>query len=72
MTELEISDVIVALRHRINYIETGTIILSAEDARQRNRPELIKPLEPSQLETIDRLKKLIGKFERLLVRSDQR
>lgn len=62
LTSQEIDDIISALRMRCNYIETGTVVLSAADALASGRQKLVKGLEPSQIQLITRIHALVTKL----------
>jgi len=62
MTQNEVEDVIMALIMRINYIQTGNIALSTNDAVACKKHKIIKALDPPQKEAISRMEKLVEKF----------
>ena len=62
MTQQEMEDIATALLMRRNYIETGTVTMSANDAVASKQHKLIKALEPCQKATIARLEALAAKF----------
>lgn len=64
MTQQEMEDIATALLMRRNYIETGTVTMSANDAVASKQHKLIKALEPAQKATIARLEALAEKFLR--------
>jgi hypothetical protein len=64
MTQNEVEDVIMALIMRINYIQTGNIALSANDAVACKKHKIIKALDPPQKEAISRMEKLVEKFRK--------
>jgi len=64
MTRKELQDIAISLLMRRNYIETGTVTMSANDAVMAKKHNLIKALEPQQKETIRRLEQLHDKFQR--------
>lgn len=43
-----------------NHIETGSVSLSADDAKRSNKAELIRQLSPDQVSFVSRLKDLAG------------
>jgi hypothetical protein len=55
-------DIAQALLLHRNYIETGTVTMSANDAVNSKQHKLIKALEPSQKAKIARLEVLAAKF----------
>jgi len=62
MTSQELQDIVTALLMRRNYIETGTVTLSVNDAVASKQHKLIKALEPAQKATVARLEALAEKF----------
>lgn len=62
MTAEDMEDIATSLLMRRNYIETGTVTLSANDAVASKQHKLIKALEPAQKETVARLERLADKF----------
>lgn len=60
----EIDDIAFSLRMRANYIETGNVVLTREDAIRRKLP--LNPLEDEQHAVIRRLRELAGRLEREL------
>ena len=64
MTDEEIDQIIIALNMRINHIQTGNVLLSANDAIESKQSKLLKVLEPSQEESIERIRRLIAHLKR--------
>ena len=64
MTRKELEDIAISLLMRRNYIQTGTITMSRNDAVAAKKHNLIKALEPCQEETCRRLESLHDKFQR--------
>mgnify|MGYP003421435712 CR=1 FL=1 len=64
MTRQEMEDIVTALYMRRNFIETGTVTMSANDAVASKQHKIIKGLEPAQKATIARLEALAEKFLR--------
>ncbi len=55
-------DVAVALRMRCNFIETGNIALSAQDASDSENTKIIKPLNKEQMRLLLKLSDLADKL----------
>lgn len=70
MTSLEFQDIIISLTMRRNYIETGTVTMSANDAIASKKYNLIQTLEPSQKEAIVRMEDLIVNFKKASSKKD--
>lgn len=66
MTTEEMQDIVTALYMRRNFIETGTVTMSANDAVAAKKHNLIKALEPAQKETIRRMEALAEKFQKAM------
>ena len=66
MTRQEIEDIVTALNMRRNFIETGTVTMSANDAVAAKKHTLIKALEPAQKEAIRRMETLVDRFLRAM------
>lgn len=64
MTQQDLEDIATSLLMRRNYIETGTVTLSANDAVASKQHKLIQPLDSSQKATIVRLESLAEEFLR--------
>ncbi len=62
MTTEDMEDIATSLLMRRNFIETGTVTLSANDAIERAQHRLVRALDPAQKETITRLERLAEKF----------
>lgn len=66
MTIQEMEDIVTALNMRRNFIETGTVTMSMNDAVAAKKHNLIKALEPAQKATIARMEALVEKFYRVI------
>ena len=62
LTHEEKSDILTALWMRINYIETGNIAISAQDAERYDQNIKIKALSEEQMRGILRMKALQEKI----------
>jgi len=60
LSKEQINDIIISLGMRINYIQTGKISMSSEDAKNAGKSNLIKPLSEDQMEAILRMRKVIN------------
>lgn len=68
LTYRDCEDLIIAVNMRMNWIETGDVVLSQADAIDMRQPGIIKRLEESQKTTIARLQRL----RNLLMKLQQR
>lgn len=71
LTPKKRKDIIEALRMRINYIQTGDITLSSEEA-QKTAPHKVKPLSDEQMKAILRMKDTIKAMKEADADSDVR
>ncbi len=65
LTNEELRDISAALYMRRNYIETGTVHLSAEDAINSKQSRLVRALDKFNKETIRRIEALAERADKL-------
>jgi len=63
LTKEDIGGIIVALQMRVNFIQTGNVILSSDDAAQRGKP--VKALTDDQMRLILSIKGKIKEFQNM-------
>lgn len=58
----DVDDVVAALQMRANWVETGNVVLSRNDAIASGQHKLIRPLADDQLELVRRLRDLAAEL----------
>ena len=65
LTKAQLQGIVGALQMRINYIQTGDVVTSAEDAISSGKTHLVKPLTEDQMRTILGMKDTIRAIDQI-------
>lgn len=63
----ELKDILISLNMRINYIQTGNVVLSADDAVNSGKKHLVKALSEDQMRLILRMKDTFREIEKIII-----